>query len=801
MNKGIGFDSTSIELNDNIENYSMILNYTYNWIDATKGLDYSLTGWAGFPEKYSLPFNFTFYNETFDYIFVSPDGFASFINQSNPNNAHFPSKKNPYMIAPYWDDLVFPSFFDLLLSRNHSSGIYVRNLTSPDRFVIQWKDMYKFGIFSMGSFEIILLETGEIIFNYKYVNNYDSYTCGLNFGFNESLYNEYQDFDSNITNYSICFVPHLNKYVPELWGGVSKTFGDQKTLFTFTALYKDLDNSTPTKMNVIVDGLSYHMHKRDSLDNNYRDGCIYEYQKIFEPGVYNFYFECSDGRYFRILDIIPNITVKYNPFYEMNQNSSDFNNNYSMLIYPRNNASITAGKITLIWDSLNLSVGPVNYTLQVSNTSDFRSILFEEPSIVENTPKTNYSLQMLSSGIFYWRVRPWYDGFKYNWSEYNSFRISDTKNPIEGDIFVPILFLMLLSVVLISTSLIVYIKASRVKYFIKLDEKNKRSKSLIGVENSLKHKADNIDKMISDEEILTSKNKISYDYRKSQDNLSNTVESIEDSAFNESIYSKKNKLKIQKSEIQSIPFERRRKYFISPPEFYINCIKLLNEKKYGEALETFNEIIEIFRREHYYYWMANCYEWKAYIYILRGNQENALKNYHEVINLFKDLGNINGIIVISLKIGSIYYSLGDISHALSYGDHAKNLAEYGSIIEYLIASLMLLGKCYYELYEFKSALRNYFYAFNILKETNNLKKTCECLIKIGETLFQMELFENALKKLKQCLYLIPKNASNDLLLLKIKNLEIITKIYRKMNKNDEINKIRIKIDKIFDDFS
>ena len=198
-----------------LENYRMISNYIYNWIDASDGVRSQMYSQDNKTEKYYLPFKFKFYNETFTSFFVCTNGFVSFLNESEHYNIPFPSNESNhyYMIAPFWEDLYARSPCD----------IFIKNVSAPNRVVIEWKDFYTIDwiyypyigyLYLTGSFEIILYENGDILFNYDYLDYVSSYTCGLNFGTNTTYYNSYTGLSTSTNDYAILFTVWPNDYVP-----------------------------------------------------------------------------------------------------------------------------------------------------------------------------------------------------------------------------------------------------------------------------------------------------------------------------------------------------------------------------------------------------------------------------------------------------------------------------------------------------------------------------------------------------------------------------------------------------------
>ncbi len=196
-------------------NYKMTPGYNYEWIDATNasgGVRCDLTDEDDEAQKFYLPFTFRFYDQDFDIIYVSTNGFASFKYEVDFYNEPFPDSSHDYMIAPFWSDL----------EAGDPCNIFVRNMTNPNYVVIEWLNYESLGGDEIGTFEIILYENGDIVFNYKnitYIDNYDGYTCGLNYG-DGSYYNIYTGLYEGMNNFSILFT-----YVPVLYT-LSENGGD-----------------------------------------------------------------------------------------------------------------------------------------------------------------------------------------------------------------------------------------------------------------------------------------------------------------------------------------------------------------------------------------------------------------------------------------------------------------------------------------------------------------------------------------------------------------------------------------------
>lgn len=181
-----------------LKNYTMVPGNPYTWVDASGGTmlflgddDYAAI---------SLPFEFQFYNQTFSTMYLSSNGYLSFTDKAPwyYYNIPFPSgyPLHTYMIAPFWADLYPPS----------GGHIYVQSF--GNYWVAEWLDIYHIDGSLLGSFEAILYESGEIVFNYDYIDYIDpdnNYTCGLNLGVDMQYYNSYDGLSEFTEDFSIKF--------------------------------------------------------------------------------------------------------------------------------------------------------------------------------------------------------------------------------------------------------------------------------------------------------------------------------------------------------------------------------------------------------------------------------------------------------------------------------------------------------------------------------------------------------------------------------------------------------------------
>jgi len=80
---------------------------------------------------------------------------------------------------------------------------------------------------------------------------------------------------------------------------------------------------------------------------------------------------------------------------------------------------ISSNLLNFSWSSLDAGFGAVNFTLQISNTSNFGHIVFQSEDIAETPIVTNYSVPLsITTGQYYWRVQFTYKNYSGSWSDY-----------------------------------------------------------------------------------------------------------------------------------------------------------------------------------------------------------------------------------------------------------------------------------------------------------------------------------------------------------------------------------------------
>jgi len=230
------------------------------------------------------------------------------------------------------------------------------------------------------------------IYNYSYYFN-----CSDGFFFNSTgMFNNLE-------------VKSTNNYKPRLiYPKVTPGNGGDFTLFNFTVLYFDEDNNLPVQVNITINNLIYTMQPVDIFDNIALDGIKFFFNTTLDFSLYLFQINCSDGLFTNSTGWIKGPEVS--PF---------FNIDPVTLLNPSYNANFASGWVNFSWSSVDAPFGTVNYTIQISNNTDFSHIIYELRDIIEITGVSNISIFIdFQSNPYYWRIRPTYGIFNGSWSNY-----------------------------------------------------------------------------------------------------------------------------------------------------------------------------------------------------------------------------------------------------------------------------------------------------------------------------------------------------------------------------------------------
>ncbi len=119
-------------------------------------------------------------------------------------------------------------------------------------------------------------------------------------------------YDGIPSNWSVTFMFTLetNDVAPTLTGAsFEPLLPNQLAPVIFSALYTDSENNAPHNVTVTVNGTVNMMVKGNLSDNDYTDGCWFNFSLWLIPGSYNYSFGSSDGRWDVLTPSYANLTV------------------------------------------------------------------------------------------------------------------------------------------------------------------------------------------------------------------------------------------------------------------------------------------------------------------------------------------------------------------------------------------------------------------------------------------------------------------------------------------------------------
>ena len=143
---------------------------TFDWIDAASG-GTQATGVSGddnFAGPFNIGFGFKFYENIYTQVYISTNGFISLgQGYDSFSNDEIPADTPPNnILAPMWDDL------DVGSSNNGRVYYMTGSDAIGQYFVVEWHEITRRvgGSSDLLTFEVILYETGDIVFQYFDLN-------------------------------------------------------------------------------------------------------------------------------------------------------------------------------------------------------------------------------------------------------------------------------------------------------------------------------------------------------------------------------------------------------------------------------------------------------------------------------------------------------------------------------------------------------------------------------------------------------------------------------------------------------
>lgn len=145
----------------------------YSWKDAVSGgTNTGLTSSNTITGAVALPFTFNFYENAYSSVYISAYGYLTF------TGGQYIGRQSPLLLADEPNNLVAPFWGPHLLNNSGTDArvFYKTSGSAPNRtFIVQWNKVRDYE--NTYTFEAILHENGDIVFQYNTMNYQSSRSC------------------------------------------------------------------------------------------------------------------------------------------------------------------------------------------------------------------------------------------------------------------------------------------------------------------------------------------------------------------------------------------------------------------------------------------------------------------------------------------------------------------------------------------------------------------------------------------------------------------------------------------------
>lgn len=163
-------DGSSLMATGGPDDYGYVWNSSVliDWVDATDGIAVT-----EFYQPISLPFSFKYYENSYSNVYIAKDGYITLLDDGMwPSQPQVPNPARPNtIIAPYATP-IFPA------KSGTTNRVYYKIVgTYPNRYiVVEWYQVTAGD--EIYTFEVILHENGDIVFQYQTMSYTSPYWCG-----------------------------------------------------------------------------------------------------------------------------------------------------------------------------------------------------------------------------------------------------------------------------------------------------------------------------------------------------------------------------------------------------------------------------------------------------------------------------------------------------------------------------------------------------------------------------------------------------------------------------------------------
>jgi tetratricopeptide (TPR) repeat protein len=178
---------------------------------------------------------------------------------------------------------------------------------------------------------------------------------------------------------------------------------------------------------------------------------------------------------------------------------------------------------------------------------------------------------------------------------------------------------------------------------------------------------------------------------------------------------------------------------------------LKDEGKWQEALKTYQQCLEFFKKMHAKSQMAVSISQQALIYQQRGKYKQALKLEQKSLALEKKIGNKEGIVISHYRMSQLLRVMESYNEALKKGKEGLKLARKLENQQLESAFHHHLGLTLNELNRPKEAFEHFNKSLAIKEQIGNKAGQADSLSEIGKLLFSSKQFKGVLDCFQQAL--------------------------------------------------
>ena len=136
-----------------------------------------------------------------------------------------------------------------------------------------------------------------------------------------------------------------------------------------------------------------------------------------------------------------------------------------------------------------------------------------------------------------------------------------------------------------------------------------------------------------------------------------------------------------------------------------------------QAEMILNIVLTKARRNNSLLGTANALIGLGDVYAAQGDYRSAADNYQQIMKLAEDLGNKEGIAVVSIRLGDIHYYQGNLPQALDYYERSVALYEKLGSREDIAHPFLRMGDVYFAQRDYTRALEYYQRSLKICEQT------------------------------------------------------------------------------------